>query len=344
MPDLKNNLNMPMAASLQNLPFSFAHFTFHLVARERLELPEYKGSTFRGGLGHALKQVWCHRPGGRICGKCQNERFCAYSYIFETPKSFGLPTGMHAPNLPHPFVLLPPLGEYPPSGQEQRIIETGESFSFQLALFGSAIHLVESFVVAFERLGEIGIGKKQGKFRLAKVSNSDGSLVYAMGEGLPSGEEPLSSGEVVVRNYEEFVAAAQSWEGDLLTLRFLTPTHLLHHGRLAEPTFEIFLRRLLGRASELAKIHGGQPWDLDYRGIIDSAVAAVRLVNKQLQWQDWERYSNRKEQRMKFRGFVGTVTYQGELKPLLPLIMLGQYLHIGNKTSFGMGKYEILGQ
>jgi len=319
-----------MTASLQNLPFSFAHFTFHLVARERLELPEYKGSTFRGGLGHALKQVWCMRPHGRVCDKCQNEKLCAYSYIFETPKSFGGQTAMHTPNLPHPFVLLPPL-------QEQRLIMPGESFSFQLTLFGSAIHLVESFVVAFERLGEIGIGKGQGKFHLAKVTNSDGSLVYAP-------EEPPGSGEVVVRNYEEFVAAAQPWEADLLSLRFLTPTHLLHHGRLAEPTFEIFLRRLLGRASELAKIHGDQPWELDYRGIIDSAVAAVHLVKKQLQWQDWERYSNRKEQRMKFRGFVGTVTYQGELKPLLPLIMLGQYLHIGNKTSFGMGKYEILGQ
>lgn len=47
---------------------------------------------------------------------------------------------------------------------------------------------------------------------------------------------------------------------------------------------------------------------------------------------------------MKFRGFVGTAAYQGQIKPLLPLIMLGQHLHIGNKTSFGMGKYEIQGK
>lgn len=313
---------------LAQLPFSFAHFTFHLEARERLELPEYKGSTFRGGFGHALKQVWCLRPNGRVCDVCRHKDLCAYSYIFETPKAWGQQSELHANNLPHPFVLLPPL-------QAQRLIMPGEAFSFQLTLFGSAIHLVESFVVAFDKLGEIGIGKGQGRFRLAKVTNADNSLVYAP-------EATPGAGQVVVRNYEEFVAASDRWRGESITLKFLTPTHLLHHGRLAEPTFEIFLRRLLARASELAKIHGGQIWDLDYRHLIDTAAATVRLVKKQLQWQDWERYSNRQQTRMKFRGFVGTVVYAGELAPLLPLILLGQYLHIGNKTSFGMGKYEVV--
>lgn len=316
-----------ITASLQNLPFSLAHFTFYLEARERLELPEYKGSTFRGGFGHALKHVWCLRPQGRVCDTCRHEDLCAYSYIFETPKAWGQQSELHVNNLPHPFVLLPPL-------QEQSLILPGEAFSFRLTLFGSAIQLVESFVVAFDKLGEIGIGKGQGKFRLAKVTNADGSLVYAP-------EAQPGAGQVMVRDYEEFVAAAEILDSKTVTLRFLTPTHLLHHGRISEPTFEIFLRRLLGRASELAKVHCGRSWDLDYRHLIDTAVATVRLVSKQLRWQDWERYSNRQQSRMKFRGFVGTVTYSGEIRPLLPLIMLGQYLHVGNKTAFGMGKYEI---
>lgn len=315
--------------SLENLPFSFARFIFHLRAGERLELPEYKGSTFRGGFGHALKQVWCLRPRGRVCDKCRGETQCPYSYIFETPRSFGLESEMHAANLPHPFVLLPPL-------QEEAIIEPGEMFSFELTLCGSAIYLVESFVLAFERLGDIGIGKGQGKFRLAGVTNAgNGSTVY------DPERQPGLPGEVEVHNYEHLVEAARDWQGDRLTLRFLTPTHLLHHGRVSEPEFEIFLRRLLARTSELAKIHGGRKWELDYRSLIDNAVEKVRLVGRQLKWQDWERFSNRRQQRMKFRGFVGTVTYQGDIKPLLPLILLGQFVHVGNKTSFGMGKYVV---
>jgi hypothetical protein len=188
--------------------------------------------------------------------------------------------------------------------------------------------------MAFEKLGDIGIGRGQGRFRLAKVVNADGSLVYSP-DGAPG------SGQVVVRNFEEVLEPAKGFHEDTLKLSFLTPTHLLHHGRLAEPTFEIFLRRLLARASKLAEIHCGQTWDLDYHHLIDVATATVGTVEKQLDWQEWERYSNRHEQRMKFRGFVGTVVYEGQFKPYLPLIMLGQHLHIGNKTSFGMGKYEI---
>ncbi len=328
-PDSINSAIKPEpTGSLEKLPFSFASFTFHLKAEDRIELPEYKGSTFRGGLGHALKQVWCLRPSQRFCEKnCRMPKQCAYSYIFETPKAWGPHSELHANNLPHPFVLLPPLNE-------QRIFEVGEALSFQLTLFGSAIQLVESFVVAFDKLGEIGIGKGQGRFLLAKVTNADGSIVYS------SDSEP-GSGQVVVRNFEEFVEAAEQYRGHALNLSFLTPTHLLHHGRLSEPSFDIFLRRLLARASELAKIHCGQLWNLDYHHLIDSAIATVRTVEKRLEWQDWERYSNRQQQRMKFRGFVGTVTYQGQIQPFLSLIMLGQHLHIGNKTAFGMGKFEI---
>jgi len=38
---------------------------------------------------------------------------------------------------------------------------------------------------------------------------------------------------------------------------------------------------------------------------------------------------------------VGTLTYEGELTPFLPLILLGQFTHIGKNTTFGLGKYVI---
>lgn len=314
--------------ALSHLPFSFAHFIFHLTARETIELPEDKGSTFRGGFGHTLKEVWCQRPDGRLCDNCRRKELCAYSYIFETPKAFGGLSELHANNLPHPFVLLPPL-------QSQNLIQPGESLSFRLTLFGSAIHLVESFVVAFDKLGEIGIGRGQGRFRLERVTNEDGSVVYDV-------RSRASAGQVCIRNFEEFELAASRFDQPTLELKFLTPTHLLHHGRFVPvPSFEIFLRRLLGRASELAKVHCGKEWTLDYHALIDTAAAEVRFVHHNLREQDWERYSNRQKQRMKFRGLVGEIAYAGNFKPYLPLILLGQYLHVGNKTSFGMGKYEI---
>ncbi len=340
--------------ALTNLPFSFATFTFHLTAREKIELPEYKGSTFRGGFGHALKQVWCLRPRGRVCEHCQNKTACAYSYIFETPRAFGKDTYMQAENLPHPFVLVPPL-------TKTRQIFPGESFSFGLNLFGSGIQLVESFIYAFDQLGEIGIGPGHKKFSLQKVTNADGSLVW-------SREQEPGEGQVRVNNFGSCsststsscsgsgtstsiatataaaTATATITATAAVTLEFVTPTQILHQNRpVFDLNFEIFFRSLLRRASLLAEIHGGQKWELDYKQIISNACASVHATNRHFHRQDWERYSNRQERRMNIWGFAGRISFVGEIKPLLPLIKLGEHIHVGSKTSFGMGKYVVSG-
>jgi len=47
---------------------------------------------------------------------------------------------------------------------------------------------------------------------------------------------------------------------------------------------------------------------------------------------------------MKLGGFVGNITFEGDLKEFLPFVKLGEYIHIGKQTSFGLGKYEIVGR
>ena len=312
----------------QTLPFSLASLTFHLVAIEPLELPEYKGSTFRGGFGHALKQVWCQRPNGKLCDNCRRENQCPYSYIFETPKAFGKQSHIRAANLPHPFVLTPPLSS-------KQHFQPEESFTFKLNLFGAGIRLVESFVYAFLKLGDLGIGKKQGRFQLQKVTNENGSLVWAYNES--------QNGQVEVINYDRFVEQAHNLHPQQIRLQFETTTGLLFHNRITiDISFEIFLRSLLRRASTLAEIHGGQAWQLDFKKLIDRGKWEVQTAQNALRWHEWQRYSNRQQRRHSLQGFVGGIEFRGTLTPFLPLILLGEYTHVGRQTSFGMGKYMIL--
>ncbi len=37
--------------------FAFSSSIFHLQAEDKITKPSYKGSTFRGGFGHAFKKV-----------------------------------------------------------------------------------------------------------------------------------------------------------------------------------------------------------------------------------------------------------------------------------------------
>ncbi len=60
-----------------------------------------------------------------------------------------------------------------------------------------------------------------------------------------------------------------------------------------------------------------------------------------IRWVDWERYSARPETRMLMGGFVGTAAFAGELAEFLPLLRLGEWVHVGKGTVMGLGLYRL---
>jgi hypothetical protein len=97
---------LPVAA------LEIAKYRLVIRPKEFLLLPEYKGSAFRGGFGHALRRVVCPFDDGQCYRGCIQPGRCAYSYVFETPLPEEIAT-IFAPirgalDAPHPFVLEPP--------------------------------------------------------------------------------------------------------------------------------------------------------------------------------------------------------------------------------------------
>ena len=45
---------------------------------------------------------------------------------------------------------------------------------------------------------------------------------------------------------------------------------------------------------------------------------------------------------MSLCGVIGTVSYEGDISDFMLLLRLGEYVHVGKGTSFGLGKYKIL--
>ena len=68
---------------------------------------------------------------------------------------------------------------------------------------------------------------------------------------------------------------------------------------------------------------------------------AVRFNTGDLYWFDWERYSSRQQQTMKLGGLLGTLRLHGDLAPFGHLLHLGQWLHVGKETTFGLGRYTL---
>ena len=141
--------------------FKFSQFQFSLKAVDCINLPVYKGSTFRGAFGHAFKKVVCINR-ERTCASCLLKEKCVYSYVFETPPPPDTSKMRKYPFAPHPFIITPPL-------EERRIYREGETLCFELTLVGRSIDYLPYFIYTFDELGGIGFGKGYGKYQLEEV-------------------------------------------------------------------------------------------------------------------------------------------------------------------------------
>ncbi len=302
----------------------FGEYRFHAILEDEALLPPYKGSTFRGVFGVALKQVVCALK-RQECSTCLLNRQCLYPQIFEFLPDLH---PQSAPPPPHPFVIEPPR-------DSRTRLAPGEPFEFTLLLFGTANQSLPYFVYAFQEMGRIGIGKRtqgrRARFHLDTVSSPGVGVVYAAATGALT---PVEVGEL--RLGEPPAAPVPR-----LTLSLLTPLRLKFQNRLqAELPFHVLVRAALRRLSSLMNHFGGGEPPLDYRGLIARA-QEVRVARAALHWFDWQRYSNRQESAMLMGGLVGEVTYAGRLAEFLPLLRFVEQVHLGKATTFGLGQVQV---
>ena len=316
--------------------FRVVMYRLTLTARDTLHLPPYKGSTLRGGFGTMFRRVCCTMR-ERECKRCTLHPTCPYGYIFETAPPPGSEKLRVLDNIPRPFVLEPPLEaktEYAP----------GETMEFGLVLVGRAVEFFPYFVVTFRELGELGIGRGRGRYRLSKIQ--------AVHPWRGEQEEVFHGDSAMVKNSRLLVTAedlrlqVERLQGARsLSLQLITMARLKYEDDLTDRLeFHVLVRALLRRLSTLSYFHHGVPLELDFRGLIGQA-EGIRLVRHQTRWVDWERYSRRQDRRMTLGGLVGEVTYEaeeeGNFDVYLPLLLWGELVHVGKNATFGLGQYRI---
>jgi hypothetical protein len=294
------------------------------------ELPVHKGSLLRGQLGYTLRRMVCAQPERKHCVGCLLQHNCAYGVLFEPSPPPDAEALSKNEAVPRPFVI-------EPSDKGDTQFAAGDWLDFGVVLVGRAIDHLPYFVLAFEELGRRGLGRPPGAYTVEEVlacSNGQGrSVVYAGGEmyGLPA---PTTTNELATQ--------ADNLPPHRLHLRFLTPTRLVYRKQPVEnPPFHVLVRRLLDRVSSLSYFHCGQRWETDFRGLIAQA-QEVELAACDTRWENVERYSGRQRARLSLGGFVGDVTYQGDLAPFRELLVLGSLVHVGKATVFGNGRYELV--
>ncbi len=299
----------------------YGNYRFSCTLDGDAELPAYKGSTFRGGFGHALRQSVCTIKRSD-CDSCLLKDICVYVRVFEQ----GREKDRHGNLLPHPFVIVPP------HNRETRLAKDS-AFDCHLLLFGKANQFLPYFIHAFQLMGKNGIGKhirgRRAGFKLNQVTENN-RVIYP---GENTRMEKYETRDICLG-----AASEETGETGRVKIEFQTPLRIKFGNRLHDGLlFHILVRAMLRRVSSLFLAYGAGEPDLDYKGLVKKA-QDVRLVENRLSWFDWKRYSLRQDESMLMGGIMGSAIYEGPLSVFLPLLDFCSKVHLGKQTSFGLGK------
>jgi hypothetical protein len=300
-------------------------YTFHIRLQDPAYLPFYKGSTFRGVLGHALRRIVCALKRTE-CAACILRTHCTYAQVFETKHACPAPEGARVSDPPHPMVIEPPL-------TPQTKFTKGETLTCTLMLFGGINQNLPYFVYAFDQMGKLGIGRRingsRTKFQLEAVTHGDTTLYQ---KGRDRIDVPDTLPDITF-------APAKTPPAERLRLTTITPLRIT--GREKGPAdlpFQDLVRSLIRRNTALLNTWGSGEPDMDY-SILTQQAADVVTTRNQLTWFDWKRYSARQDTKMFMGGLTGVIEYTGNLTPFLPLLHMGQVVHAGKNTAFGLGQF-----
>jgi hypothetical protein len=239
-------------------------------------------------------------------------------------------------DIPRPFIIKPPL-------ETKETYLPGERLSFDVVLVGKIKDYLPYFIVTFKELSHAGLGRSRSPVELVAVESigpdGTGTPVYTCATNLVQPPKDAVSWADLCGP-----PGATNGAGPItrITLRFLTPTLLKADGLQARrPAFGSLAKRLRDRVNALSYFYCGEGLDIDFKGYGEQA-ERVTTVADSTRWVESSRYSRRREVTHDLSGFVGEVSFEGELAPFIPYLTLGEYVHVGKNAVFGNGWYRIV--
>lgn len=334
-----------------------ARYEFRLRAGAETVLQSLLGSALRGAFGHSWKTVVCAAGPGERAGcflreVCLRPGECEYSFF--KPQAgrgegggVGEPTGPKLSETPRPYIFEPPI---PPLTREVSAratmkvrIPEGGVLPFRLTLLGEGQSELANVVAAVALLAKRGLGATRAPFTLERVTALDvddrRATVYEPRSGCfsPRPEAVKGLDALVGERLRELPV------GDAVTVRFLTPTRIRTGGRVRDRvSFAELVGYLSRRVRLLAELYGSRPMDWNHAALLERA-GRVACSGADLWLHRAERYSESRQGKIEQGGLLGEMSFRGgTVGEFLPLLVAGEFLHVGSSTSFGLGCYRVV--
>ncbi|MEA3309210.1 MAG: CRISPR system precrRNA processing endoribonuclease RAMP protein Cas6 [Chloroflexota bacterium] len=337
--------------------FTAHRLTFITQAQTTIELHEHQGSALRGALFHALRRKFCafSRNRNAQCQTCALATTCPVATLVSTLA----PGHQRGQDRPRPFTIQPPRFQsgHPWEHSEGRVTfryEPGETLTFGLTLYASALALFPYVVLATTEFEEGGLGRKceqaTGRWRrgtlVVREVWADNPLTGKRQPVIRQGSRQVQVPDIPVIHAQVLENAARRMQpgAHQLTLGLLTPARIIERGHLLKPhnfRFRPFFQRLLERLEALSGYFSDTPLDVDFPALL-AAAEAVQVVDNRLSWEELRSYSTRQHRATSRGGLVGRVTLaSADWTPLWPWLVWGQFTHVGKDTVKGNGMYSL---
>lgn len=304
----------------ENFDIRYVKLYFKAALLEDCELPANKASSLRGGMGEMLLRVNCVRD--RECEYCDFQKECVvqrmmYSQFEMKPEfmSKGDSVG---------YILS--------CENYEKFFSEGDTFEFEIILFGKNIVYFNQYLQALYALGQQGIGKYNARFVITEVKNVHGKHI-------------LDENNIYMERYEieqvsDYIARRRRQiqkEGLQNVIYFHTPLTLKYQGSFLQKfQMDAIVRAAQRRVYMLEAFEGNDVEEWYY-----SEYEIPELLHQKERSISVRRYSHRKEAAMFLKGIVGELRLDSIPERTLDLLLAGELLHIGKNTSFGFGRYII---
>lgn len=294
---------------------------FCIETKHPLDFGANAGSSLRGAIYEALHVMYDHDNPVTSRYDAENNPVAWLLRLEDYETSGGK-------DVPRPFGIRPPLVNY----------QTHSHFG--MAFYGNGCDYITLVLSAWSAIQQIGLGRGRQKFQLKSVSVVDPlsrqKVLFLNERHHVVGEIPPSPSP------EAFYGLAKLLNPQQLQINFLTPTRIVDQKQLQrQALFYPWFKRLLERTRTISELYMPEPIWIPFKDLV-SIAQSIELIEDQTTWiESWS--GSRRDGEMKPNsGFVGKVTYQGNLESLLPWILLGQSLQVGKNVVKGCGWYEVL--
>lgn len=294
---------------MYDLKYSIIKLEIRFLEDSKLNIN--KQSAIRGIIGNTLINENCIMSRDkRECKECSLSNKCIAHNIFSPKiKMENSEEGVS------PFVII--------CDDKRERIEKGDTLTFSMIFFCDTVSYIPLIIRAVRRAGKT-LGIEKNFFELINVFNDEEKLIY---DG-----KRVNLTRVNVKIINDYINARLSVSNDVSIIKIINPIRYKKNKRFndnleEEDLINLVRRRLTTLAS------------LENRVIETEGDYRIEIKDKDLYWEEFNRYSNRQGTKMKLGGVKGILELGEISEDAKKLLIAGELINVGKNTSVGLGDY-----